>query len=158
MGCSLHDQVPYPSSNPVCFYQYCLINCFICKLWFYNWWEHLSIKGSSIKPNFPTIWALGGSSLDACGLSLPCGGIQDSRQIASFEHGGSNKVLYGRRTRYSPQFDFTLWNFNLMKICTQAPWYDTFCCAIFSILVSRHIWEYFQVHVLSSKLNWKSQF
>jgi hypothetical protein len=45
-----------------------------------------------------------------------------------------------------------------MKICTQAPWYDTFCCAIFSILVSRHIWEYFQVHVLSSKVNWTSQF
>jgi hypothetical protein len=34
-----------------------------------------STYGSSIEPNYPTIWALGGSSLDACGLSLPCGGL-----------------------------------------------------------------------------------
>lgn len=56
------------------FNEYFLINCFIYTLWFYKWWEHLFIKGSSIKPIFPTIWAWGGSSLDACGLSLPCGG------------------------------------------------------------------------------------
>lgn len=64
-----------PKFQPSFFYQYFLIIFFIYKLWFYKWWEHLYIKGSSIKPIFSNIWALGGSSLDACGLSLPCGGF-----------------------------------------------------------------------------------